>query len=184
MGAEVAANLWAGPPKKRQMEQEHESTLAFAGLRIDSRFSPIFSSKRGPKLGERPAGGWFLPCGKAVMLRFSRGLSALSAAGVLACGFILGIAFLSLTNSAATPSLAQYIGAICANVLHSSPVGEAPFITENTDAMRKMMIDMEIRPTGDVDRDFVAMMVPHHQDAIDIGIFDALPRRQFGRDGR
>jgi hypothetical protein len=30
-----------------------------------------------------------------------------------------------------------------------------------------MMNDMSIKPDGDVDRDFVAMMVPHHQGAID-----------------
>jgi Domain of unknown function (DUF305) len=27
---------------------------------------------------------------------------------------------------------------------------------------------MSVKPTGDVDRDFVAMMVPHHQGAIDM----------------
>jgi hypothetical protein len=27
---------------------------------------------------------------------------------------------------------------------------------------------MTIKPTGDVDRDFVAMMVPHHQGAVDM----------------
>jgi uncharacterized protein (DUF305 family) len=31
-----------------------------------------------------------------------------------------------------------------------------------------MMFDMAIRPSGDVDKDFVAMMVPHHQGAIDM----------------
>jgi Domain of unknown function (DUF305) len=30
------------------------------------------------------------------------------------------------------------------------------------------MIDMSIRPSGDVDTDFVAMMVPHHQGAIEM----------------
>ena len=34
--------------------------------------------------------------------------------------------------------------------------------------MTKMMIDMGIRPSGDVDSDFVAMMVPHHQGAIEM----------------
>jgi uncharacterized protein (DUF305 family) len=29
-----------------------------------------------------------------------------------------------------------------------------------------MMNDMTIKPTGNIDRDFVAMMVPHHQGAI------------------
>jgi uncharacterized protein (DUF305 family) len=34
--------------------------------------------------------------------------------------------------------------------------------------MTKMVIDMGIRPSGDVDTDFVAMMVPHHQGAIEM----------------
>jgi len=48
------------------------------------------------------------------------------------------------------------------------PPPEAPFLAENDEAMRRMMQDMTIKPTGDVDRDFVAMMVPHHQGAIDM----------------
>ena len=31
-----------------------------------------------------------------------------------------------------------------------------------------MMIDMGIKPSGDVDTDFVAMMAPHHQGAIEM----------------
>lgn len=34
--------------------------------------------------------------------------------------------------------------------------------------MTKMMTDMGIRPSGDVDRDFVEMMAPHHQGAIEM----------------
>jgi uncharacterized protein (DUF305 family) len=45
---------------------------------------------------------------------------------------------------------------------------EQPFLSENSAAMNKMMADMEIKPTGDVDKDFVAMMVPHHRGAIDM----------------
>jgi Domain of unknown function (DUF305) len=45
---------------------------------------------------------------------------------------------------------------------------ERPFLAENDTAMNKMMADMAVRPTGDVDRDFVEMMVPHHQGAIDM----------------
>ena len=36
--------------------------------------------------------------------------------------------------------------------------------------MIKMMNNMEIKPTGNIDRDFVAMMSPHHQGAIDMAI--------------
>ena len=45
---------------------------------------------------------------------------------------------------------------------------EASFLSENESAMRKMMTDMTVKPTGDVDRDFVAMMVPHHQGAVEM----------------
>ena len=31
-----------------------------------------------------------------------------------------------------------------------------------------MMCGMSVKPSGNVDEDFVAMMVPHHQDAIDM----------------
>jgi len=45
---------------------------------------------------------------------------------------------------------------------------EAPFLHENALAMDRMMAAMTIKPTGDIDRDFVTMMVPHHQGAIDL----------------
>jgi len=45
---------------------------------------------------------------------------------------------------------------------------EQPFLSENDAAMNKMMADMTIKPTGDIDSDFVAMMVPYHQGAIDM----------------
>jgi len=45
---------------------------------------------------------------------------------------------------------------------------EQAFLAQNDVAMNKMMADMAVTPTGDVDHDFVAMMVPHHQGAIDM----------------
>ena len=36
--------------------------------------------------------------------------------------------------------------------------------------MTKMMFDMGIRPSGDIDGDFVAMMTPHHQGAIEMAL--------------
>jgi hypothetical protein len=55
---------------------------------------------------------------------------------------------------------------------------EAPFMAENSAAMAKMMAAMDIKPSGDVDADFVAMMVPHHQGAIDM----ALAELRYGRN--
>jgi hypothetical protein len=45
---------------------------------------------------------------------------------------------------------------------------EALFLAENHAAMTKMMDAMEVKPSGDVDADFVATMVPHHQGAIEM----------------
>jgi hypothetical protein len=42
------------------------------------------------------------------------------------------------------------------------------FTADNAKAMVRMMADMAVKPTGDVDADFVAMMVAHHQGAIDM----------------
>ena len=45
---------------------------------------------------------------------------------------------------------------------------EASFLAENEAAMSKMMAAMAVKPSGDVDKDFVASMVPHHQGAIEM----------------
>jgi Domain of unknown function (DUF305) len=49
---------------------------------------------------------------------------------------------------------------------------ESAFLRENEAAMTKMMNDMAARPSGDIDRDFVAMMAPHHQGAIDMAVIE------------
>jgi Domain of unknown function (DUF305) len=67
-------------------------------------------------------------------------------------------------------SLADYISAICAAPFRSASAEEAPFLAENVSAMTKMMSDMGIRPSGNVDGDFVAIMVPHHQGATEMAV--------------
>jgi len=90
-----------------------------------------------------------------------------SHAAAIAVGAIAATAY--LTASSASPrSLADFISAICAKSFGSAPAAEAPYLAENISAMTKMMIDMGIRPSGDIDADFVAMMVPHHQGAIEM----------------
>jgi Domain of unknown function (DUF305) len=44
------------------------------------------------------------------------------------------------------------------------------FAAENDAAMTKMMAGMAVTPSGDIDRDFAAMMIPHHQGAIDMAV--------------
>ena len=45
---------------------------------------------------------------------------------------------------------------------------EQEFVVDSELAVSKMSLEMSADPTGDVDRDFVAMMVPHAQGAIDV----------------
>src|SRR5215475_5950947 len=42
----------------------------------------------------------------------------------------------------------------------------APFVAEIHAVMRQMMTAMDVTPTGDVDADFAATMIPHHLGAI------------------
>jgi hypothetical protein len=62
--------------------------------------------------------------------------------------------------------VAVMFGAL-AGALAASPDITA-FLAENRVAMDKMMTGMHIKSSGDVDRDFAAMMIPHHQGAIDM----------------
>jgi hypothetical protein len=81
----------------------------------------------------------------------------------LAIGFVIGAGLLVSAHDG-SPSEQE----ICST--NASASAEAPFLTENDAAMKKMMNGMAARPTGDVDADFVAMMVPHHQGAIDMAV--------------
>jgi len=71
-------------------------------------------------------------------------------------------------NPTEAPALAEYLTAICSAAFRSAPPQEARFLSENVGAMTRMMVGMEIKPSGDVDQDFAAMMIPHHQGAMDM----------------
>jgi hypothetical protein len=77
--------------------------------------------------------------------------SPINALGLAAS--VMGLVFLSATLAlrASTPEApeAQYLGEIDA-------------------AMMRMHAGMAVQPTGDVDADFVSMMMPHHEGAIDM----------------
>jgi hypothetical protein len=59
-------------------------------------------------------------------------------------------------------------GAVVAAAATAADPAEAGFLAENDAAMNKMMDGMAPHPTGDVDHDFVEMMIAHHQGAIDM----------------
>ena len=68
----------------------------------------------------------------------------------------------------AVPLLAT---AILSAAAVAAPVDdESDFTAENAAAMDAMMAGMAVQPSGDVDRDFAAMMIPHHRGAIDMAL--------------
>ncbi len=93
--------------------------------------------------------------------------SALVIALVIAAGSDRTDAVIAASPDKA-PSLAEYIRSICSAAIQPSSSREAPFISENVNAMTEMLVGMQIKPSGDVDYDFAAMMIPHHQGAIDM----------------
>lgn len=64
---------------------------------------------------------------------------------------------------------AQQVSAVASSVkAEHKQTAEASFMAENQAAMSKMMKDMAVKPSGNVDADFTAMMIPHHQGAVDM----------------
>src|SRR6516165_2402661 len=94
-------------------------------------------------------------------------LSIASHVAAIALGAVAATVYL-MVNAASSQSLGDYIAAICAKSFRSASAAEASYLAENVSAMTKMMIEMGIRPSGDVDTDFVAMMTPHHQGGIEM----------------
>jgi hypothetical protein len=87
-------------------------------------------------------------------------------------GFIevLGIVVLAgyIQKNYSQPAFTMSPFAICSAATQAEFPGERSFLAENEIAMSKMMSGMVTKPTGDVDRDFVSMMSPHHLGAIEM----------------
>jgi uncharacterized protein (DUF305 family) len=61
---------------------------------------------------------------------------------------------------------------------HGRSVTADDFATAMNAAMTRMDRDMMVAPSGNPDRDFAAMMIPHHQGAIDMAEVEL----RFGHD--
>jgi hypothetical protein len=66
-------------------------------------------------------------------------------------------------------------GVLAATAAHAD---ESAFVADSNAAMTRMMSGMQVQPSGNPDADFVAMMVPHHQGAIDM----ARAELQYGQN--
>jgi len=94
------------------------------------------------------------------------GIAAFAAAALLA------------TYSPGPQVLANDLAAFCSATFRAGAAEEAAYFAESASTMSKMMIEMNIRPSGDVDGDFVSMMTPHHQAAIEM----AQAELRYGRN--
>lgn len=104
-----------------------------------------------------------------MQLKFSRSLPRPGAltvgTAVVACAAAVFAAAQMPARAWGASSLADLI-ALCS----TDDPAASEFTRENNAAMLKMMYDMTVTPSGNVDRDFAEMMIAHHQGAIDMAL--------------
>lgn len=88
------------------------------------------------------------------------------ASGAIAGALMLAVTSVAVTRAGEAAPAADRLAA------------EKPFLAENDAAMAKMMAGMAPQPTGNIDVDFVHMMVPHHQGAVDMALLEL----RYGRN--
>jgi len=84
-----------------------------------------------------------------------------------ACGMIAAM-LSALIWPAAVPAAAQEAARAPHNHVGAPDASVPTFYSEMAGVNARMHADMDVTPTGDVDRDFLRMMIPHHQGAIDM----------------
>src|SRR6201996_5059961 len=82
-----------------------------------------------------------------------------------------------LTSSQMSPTSSQ-MSSMSSQVSRGGSATDDSFDAQMGRAMTRMDQDMMVKPSGNYDRDFAAMMIPHHQGAVDMARIEL----QFGKD--
>ncbi|MBA8903053.1 uncharacterized protein (DUF305 family) [Phyllobacterium sp. P30BS-XVII] len=90
--------------------------------------------------------------------------------------FGAALMFVGISTAAPPPELKSpsQLQQLVSNLMSVCNVGiekfddETAYLVAMNNSMEKMMYEMVVPPTGKLDHDFVQMMMPHHQGAIDM----------------
>jgi hypothetical protein len=107
----------------------------------------------------------------------------------IASGFALGITLASVVHAQQgnmdgpmhhqmSSQMSPMASQMSSQVSRGGSATDDSFDAQMGRAMARMDQDMMVKPSGNYDRDFAAMMVPHHQGAVDMARIEL----QFGRD--
>ena len=77
-----------------------------------------------------------------------------------------------------SPQMAPMSSQMSSQVSRGGSATDDSFDAQMGRAMERMDRDMMVKPSGNYDRDFAAMMIPHHQGAVDMARIEL----QFGKD--
>ena len=102
-----------------------------------------------------------------MQMKFRRGLLRPGALAVGIAAIACAAAALAATHMPPGSAGAAAMAGLM-DICTTRDPAEAGFAAENDAAMTKMMAGMNIKPSGDIDRDFADMMIAHHQGAIEM----------------
>ena len=106
------------------------------------------------------------------------GLGASTLAGVIVAVLVLALVF--PTNLRSAQGAGHHHGGSAPLCVGAPDTSQSSFYSDMAKVNARMHQAMEIMPSGNVDRDFMQMMIPHHQGAVDM----ALVLLKYGREER